>query len=68
MKLFQSNIAFGGRAFRAFGGVIFILAALATRPYSRVGAAILAVTALIMFFEAGRGWCIARACGFKTPL
>lgn len=68
MKLFQPNINSRGRAFRAFGGLIFTLAAAVTSSSSEIGAAILAAVALFMFFEAGRGWCAARACGIRTPL
>jgi len=68
MKLFQPNINERGRALRAFGGLILILAAVATWLHSQIGAAVLTSIALFMFFEAGRGWCAARACGIKTPL
>ena len=68
MKLLQPNIDSRGRAFRALGGVIFSLAAAATWRFSRVGATAFTLSALFMFFEAGRGWCAARACGIKTPL
>ncbi len=68
MKLFQPNINSPGRALRGFGGLIFTLAAAATSFHSEIGAAVFAAIALLLFFEAGRGWCAARACGIKTPL
>ena len=68
MKSFQPNINSRGRAVRAFGGLIFTIAAVATWSHSHTGAAVFAALALFMFFEASRGWCAARACGIKTPL
>ena len=68
MKPFQPNINSRGRALRAFGALIFALGAAATWSHSRIGSAVFAGIAIFMFFEAGRGWCAARACGIKTPL
>jgi hypothetical protein len=33
-----------------------------------LGGAALALAGIFMIFEAARGWCLARACGLKTPM
>ena len=68
MKRFEPNINSVGRLLRASGGLFFTLGAVLAWPHSHFGATLLAVAALFMFFEAGRGWCAARACGINTPL
>lgn len=72
----QQNITRSGRIVRAVSGAVCIglatLPCLLGRPESvslrwTIGIS-LAVLGLFQLWEARRGWCIARACGIKTPL
>ncbi|HEV7869216.1 MAG TPA: YgaP-like transmembrane domain [Chthoniobacteraceae bacterium] len=67
MKFFTPNIAVRGRLVRAIGGFVFLVGALLIFPHSRVAAVAFCFAAGFMLFEAARGWCVARACGIKTP-
>jgi len=73
--LFHPNIDQKGRKIRAIGGGLCFLAAIllfyALRPESlaiTVLIWILAISSLLMFFEAATGWCLLRACGIKTRI
>lgn len=67
-NLFQPNITTKGRVLRAVISLVFLAIGIfaASLPWviriSAFGAA--AFTA----FEAGRGWCLLRACGIRTRL
>ncbi len=63
----KQNIDATGRAARGGISIIFLLAAGVLVPYSAPLAVIFLLFGLFTLFEALRGWCAVRACGFKTP-
>ena len=63
----KQNIENTGRMARGGIGIIFLLAAGTLSPYSGPLAVIFLLVGLFTLFEALRGWCAVRACGFKTP-
>lgn len=67
MKFFAPNIGTPGRIARGLCGVASLAAGWFSREHPAVGAA-LALGGGFMLFEAFRGWCVARACGLKTPM
>lgn len=67
MKFFTPNISAPGRIARGLCGVASIAVAWFYREHLAVGVA-LALSGGFMLFEAARGWCVARACGLKTPM
>lgn len=72
----QCNITTSGRIARAITGLLTIGLGILLLVYGwpasvtwRWLLAILAFAAgAFQLFEAARGWCIARACGMKTPM
>lgn len=68
MKLFSRNLSPAGRVVRGLAGVASLAAAGLLWPSAPVGAILMGVAALFLFFEALRGWCVVRACGIRTPL
>lgn len=67
MKFFTPNIERSGRVARGLCGAVALAGAWISREEIWVAAA-LAFSGLLMLFEAVRGWCLARACGMKTPM
>ena len=67
MNFFAPNIHTSGRIARGLCGVLALVAAWFYRDHLAGGIA-LALSGLFMLFEAFRGWCLARACGLKTPM
>jgi hypothetical protein len=67
-KFFARNINGPGRIARAVWGIGLIVAAGFLWGRSRWPALALAACGLFALFEAGRGWCVMRACGIKTKL
>jgi hypothetical protein len=67
MKLFAPNIGTSGRIARGLCGLAALGAAWLSRESLAAGTA-LALGGFFMLFEAFRGWCLARACGLKTPM
>jgi hypothetical protein len=67
MKFFTPNIRTPGRIARGLCGMASLAAAWFYREQAVAGIA-LAGSGLFMLFEAARGWCLARACGLKTPM
>ena len=65
-NFFAPNINRTGRIIRAVWGVVLLVAALFASRYAWWACAILVAFAALTFYEASRGWCIARACGIKT--
>jgi hypothetical protein len=63
----KQNIDASGRAARGGISVMFLLAAGVLAQQSRGLAIIFLVIGLFCLFEALRGWCAVRACGFRTP-
>jgi hypothetical protein len=72
----QRNINNRGRIARAITGLVTIAFGLFMLAYgwppSQTWRWLLAVLAFaagaFQLFEAARGWCVARACGIKTPM
>ena len=65
-KFFAPNIGRGGRILRAVWGIALVIGAVFASRYAWWACAILLAFAALAFYEASRGWCIARACGIKT--
>lgn len=72
----QRNINNAGRIARAMTGLLTIAAGILLLiygwPESDAWRWLLAALAFaaggFQLFEAARGWCVARACGVKTPM
>jgi hypothetical protein len=67
MSFFSPNIQTSGRIARGVCGVASLAAAWVVRERLAVSVS-LAFAGVFMVFEALRGWCVARACGLKTPM
>lgn len=65
--MFQLNIDFRGRAWRALAGLGFAIVSGSAWQHSHIAAGVCGVTAAFLLFEAARGWCAARSCKIKTP-
>ncbi len=66
MSIFDRNLNTTGRIIRGTGALLLAAVAFFTWPYSITAAGVLSVSALLVAFEALRGWCALRACGLKT--
>jgi hypothetical protein len=67
MKFWTPNIEVPGRIARGLCGAATLAAAWFCREHT-LGSVALAFAGVFMVFEAVRGWCLARACGLKTPM
>jgi len=67
MRFFNPNIGTSGRVVRGLCGVVCLVSAFLLREHT-VPMILLISSGLFTLFEAARGWCVARACGLKTPL
>jgi hypothetical protein len=67
MNFFAPNIRTSGRIARGLCGMAALVAAWVYREHF-IGGIALALSGVFMLFEAFRGWCVARACGLKTPM
>jgi hypothetical protein len=67
MSFFKSNIDLRGRIVRGFCGLLCLGGAAMLRDQT-VPFVLCLGSGLFMLFEAVKGWCVARACGLKTPL
>lgn len=67
MKLLQQNIGKAGRVIRAVFGLILLGIAIWINDVQSVRSVGLAIAGVFCLLQAKRGWCIARACGVKTP-
>ena len=67
MTLFKQNIGPAGRIVRGAFGLAALASAFVWRA-NTIALVLLAGSGLFMMFEAVKGWCVARACGLKTPL
>ena len=65
---FSRNISNTGRLVRALGALALLLGAGFGFFVSVWLGAVLAVSGVFVLFEALRGWCVLRACGFRTRL
>jgi hypothetical protein len=63
----KPNIDTTGRFARAGMGILFLLIAAVLVPVNGILAVLFLACGLFALFEAYRGWCAVRACGFKTP-
>ncbi len=73
----QCNIDARGRTVRRNGGILCLVlgaisvgaafAGLPRGPFLGIGG-FLVVAGAFQLFEARKGWCVARAMGFKTPV
>jgi len=63
----KPNIDNKGRAARGEIAAIFLLAGGCLIPQAGMLAAIFILVGLFSAFEACRGWCAIRACGFRLP-
>ena len=65
-KFFAPNIDRTGRILRGIWGLLLLAGGIVAWRWHWWAGALLLAFALLAFYEAGRGWCIARACGIKT--
>ena len=63
----KPNIDDKGRAARGGIAAVFLLTGACLMPQAGVLATIFILIGLFSAFEAWRGWCAIRACGFKLP-
>ncbi len=63
----KANIDNKGRAARGSIALVFLLVGACLLSQAPALAAIFFLVGLFCAFEAWRGWCAVRACGFKTP-
>lgn len=63
---FSPNIDKAGRILRGAWGVLMLVLAWFTWDHSIIGAVVFLLLALLGFWQARKGWCVARACGLKT--
>ncbi len=57
-----------GAAVDGVGAVMILAGALRTETWLIVAGAVVSVAGLFMIFEGVKGWCVARAMGFKTRI
>lgn len=67
-KFLSPNIDWRGRLARLIFAVVLIVAGLALRRRAWWACMALMIFGGLALFEAFRGWCLMRACGFKTKL
>jgi hypothetical protein len=67
-KFFAPNIGRAGRVARAIIGVVLLVSGLVLSVSNVWVSIVLTVSGAFGLFEAFRGWCVMRACGFKTRI
>jgi len=67
-QFFARNIDGKGRWVRGMMGLALLIGAAFSFGHSVWLGMLLVAAGLFALFEAGRGWCLARACGIKTRL
>jgi len=67
-KFFVPNIDNRGRLVRGIIGVVLLVGGVLAAFYIFWLGLIILTSAAFVLFEAFRGWCGLRACGFKTKL
>ncbi|SPE54299.1 conserved hypothetical protein [Verrucomicrobia bacterium] len=67
-KFFARNIDRRGRIARGLCGLAMIVAGLLLRRVSLWLCLGVLLAGGFVLFEAGRGWCLIRACGIKTKM
>ncbi len=66
LRFFNPNIDRKGRIVRLIFGLLCVVAGLLLARYSRWACGAVLAFGAFAFYEAFRGWCLMRACGFKT--
>jgi hypothetical protein len=64
--IFPPNIGRAGRVIRALLGLMLLGTAVWASRAHWLACAGFALAGVLCLLEAGRGWCLARACGVKT--
>lgn len=67
-SFFRPNIKRQGRIARGVIGTLCLIAGIILVDYKLWLGLIFVAAGLFAIFEAVRGWCLARACGFKTKI
>ena len=67
-RFFSRNLDNRGRLVRGIGGGLFVTGGVIAYQYNTWLGVTLILSGGFMLFEAGRGWCVLRACGIKTRL
>ena len=67
-QFFRPNIKRQGRIARGVIGSLCLIAGIITVDYKLWLGLIFVVAGLFAIYEALMGWCLARACGFKTKV
>ena len=67
-RFFRPNINHRGRIARGVVGSLCLIAGIVIVDFQRAVGLIFVIAGLFALFEAMRGWCLARACGFKTKV
>ena len=67
-NFFRPNLSRAGRIVRAVLAVALLIGAIvAVRQIVWLGVGLF-ISAIFVFFEAARGWCVVRACGIRTKI
>lgn len=67
-RFWNRNIDFRGRLVRGVLGAISLIAGIIMADFKLWLCLMLVGFGLFAMFEAVRGWCLVRACGFRTKL
>ena len=67
-RFFKPNLNFRGRMARGVIGTLCLVAGIVIAGDYSLWGLIFVVAGLFAIFESLRGWCLVRACGFKTKV
>jgi hypothetical protein len=67
-KFFSPNLDLRGRLVRGLSGGLLVIGGVVVCNYNAWVAVAMMLAGGFMLFEAGRGWCVMRACGIKTKM
>jgi len=67
-RFFQPNIKRQGRIARGVVGTLCLIAGIILVDYNLWLGLVFVAAGLFAIYEALAGWCLARACGFKTKI
>ena len=65
-RFFQPNLNHRGRMARGVIGALCLIAGIVIVDYLLWLGLLFVMAGLFAIFESLRGWCLVRACGFKT--
>ena len=65
-RFFQRNINHRGRLARGVIGALCLIAGIIVVDFQFWLGLVFVAAGLFAIFESLRGWCLVRACGFKT--